>query len=122
MGNLYKKKQKALAFVEFTEDDEADVEDLFSVEFYLRLVNGEFECEIRLIELVVGRPRVRRRIEDHLMANPLPREVHFSHYRPARYFSENAKLLAEHSGDEDVDRLKRFSKRSIRYCRRKFCT
>ena len=107
--NLYKKKllkkQKVLSFADFTQGDEADVEDLFSVEFYLRLVNGEFGCAIQSTELTVGPPRVLRRIEDHLAENPLPQEARFSHYRPARYFSANANSLAEHLGDEDVDRF-----------------
>ena len=51
--SLYKrkllKKQKALTYVDFIQGDEADAEDLFRADFYLRLVNGEFGCEIRLL-------------------------------------------------------------------------
>ncbi len=105
--NLYRKKllkrQKILTFAEFTQDDEADIEDLFGVEFYLRLVNAEFGCEIRSTELDSDHPRVIRRIEEYLKGSPLPEEVRFSHYRPARYFSENADSLAEHLGDNDFD-------------------
>ena len=107
--NLYKKKllkqQKVMTYADFTQGNEADVEDLFSVEFYLRLVNGEFGCTILSSELTVGYPRVLRRIEDHLAQNPLPQEARFSHYRPARYFSANVNSLAEHLGDEDVGRF-----------------
>ncbi len=107
--NLYKrkllKKRKVLTFADFIRGDEADVEDLFSVEFYLRLVNGEFGCAIQSTELAVGHPRVLRRIEDHLKENPLPQEARFSHYRPACYFNANANSLAEHLGDEDVGRF-----------------
>ncbi|MDE0416421.1 MAG: AAA family ATPase [bacterium] len=109
LDNLYRKKllkkQQVLTFADFTEDDEADVEDLFSVEFYLRLVNGEFGCAIESADLAVGHPRILRRIEDHLTENPLPQEARFSHYRPARYFSAKANSLAEHLREEDVDRF-----------------
>ena len=107
--NLYKKKllkkQKVLTFADFAEGEEADVEDLFSVEFYLRLVNEEFGCAIRPTDLAVGHPRVLRRIEDHLTKSPLAQQARFSHYRPARYFSANASSLAEHLGNEEVDRF-----------------
>ena len=55
IANLYKrkllKKQKVLTYADFTQGDEADVEDLFSSEFYLRLVNSEFGCAIQCIRL-----------------------------------------------------------------------
>ncbi len=107
--NLYRKKllkrQNILTFTDFTQGDEADIEDLFGVEFYLRLVNAEFGCEIRSTELDSDHPRVIWRIEEYLKGNPLPGEVRFSHYRPARYFSENANALAEHLGDNDLGRF-----------------
>ena len=52
--NLYKKKllkqQQVLTYADFVERDEADVEDMFDPEFYLKLVNSEFG-----ISLTVGR-------------------------------------------------------------------
>ena len=107
--NLYKKKllkkRKVLTYAGFTQGSEADVEDLFSPEFYLRLVNEEFGCLIQAADLTDGPPRILRRLEDHLTENPLPPEARFNHYRPARYFSANVSSLAQHLGDEDVGRF-----------------
>ena len=109
MEDLYKKKllkkKKVLTFADFAKGSEADVEDLFSPEFYLRLVNDEFGCSIRTADLSGGHPRILRRLEDHLTENPLPQKAHFNHYRPARYFSTNVNSLDEHLGDEDVGRF-----------------
>ena len=100
------KKQKVLTLADFTQGHEADVEDLFGIEFYNSLVNGEFGCAIQSTVSVVGRPRVLRRIEDRLTENPLPQDACFSHHcRPARCLSANVKSLAEHLGDEGVDRF-----------------
>ena len=96
------KKQKVLTFADFTQGDEADVEDLFCVEFFLCLVNGEFGCAIQSTELGGGHPRILRRIEDHLAEHPLPQDARLNHYRPAGYFSANVNSLAEHLRDEDV--------------------
>ncbi len=104
--NLYKRKllkrQQVLTYADFTQGDEADVEDLFNVEFYLRLVNGEFGCSIQPADLCSGHPRVLRRVEKCLTENPLPQEARFNHYRPARYFSSNVESLAEHLREEEL--------------------
>ena len=45
--NLYKgklrKKKQVLTFADFTGGTEADIEDMFATEFYIGLMNGEFE-------------------------------------------------------------------------------
>ena len=109
--NLYKRKllkrQQVLTYADFTQGDEADVEDLFNVEFYLRLVNGEFGCSIQPADLCSGHPRVLRRVEKCLTENPLPQEARFNHYRPARYFSSNVESLAEHLREEELVRFEK---------------
>ena len=95
--NLYKekllKKQKVLTYADFTGSGEADVEDMFGVDFYLKLVNGEYRCGIQPAELTSRHPRVLRRIEEYLENSPLPKGARFNHYRPARYFSDHVESL-----------------------------
>ena len=109
--NIYKKKllkkRKVLTYADFTAGGSADVEDLFSADFYLRLVNDEFGCAIQSADLSSGHPRILRRLEEYLRENPLPQKARFNHYRPARYFSSNIETLVKHLGDEELVRFER---------------
>ena len=95
--NLYKekllKKNQVLTFADFTEADEADIEDLFESDFYLDLVNAEFGTTIRGGDLPQINQRIIPRLEKYFENTPLPNSAKFNHYRPARYFSENAGRL-----------------------------
>ena len=85
--NLYKskllKKQNVLTFADYVEGNEADIEDMFDPEFYLNLVNGEFNTSLGLGDLSVTHPRILHRLEQHLESNPLSDGVSFNHYRPS---------------------------------------
>ena len=52
--SLYKskllKKQQVMTFADFTGGSEADIEDMFAPEFYLKLVNGEFGAALNLLQ------------------------------------------------------------------------
>ena len=93
---LYKekllKKANVLSFADFTRAAEADVEDMFKPEFYIDLVNAEFATQlskpIEVTQLTSQHPRILVRIEEYLKQHPL-KSGQFSHFRPARYFSEN---------------------------------
>lgn len=110
---LYKekllKKANVLSFADFTKTAEADVEDMFNPEFYIDLVNAEFATQlskpINVTQLTSQHPRILVRIEEYLKLHPL-KSGKFSHYRPARYFSENIKQLA---GNITIETKKRFS-------------
>ena len=108
--NLYKdkllKQSNVLTFADFVPNREADIEDLFQPELYLKLVNAEFAAEITLEKLPKG-PRILRRIELFLESNPLPGGVDLNHYRPARYFSENIGELEEELGDVCLNRFRK---------------
>lgn len=94
--DLYKKKllnkKNVLTYADFLDQDTADVEDLFDREFYVKLVNMEFEKQLKdpieVKELNDKEPRVIKAIETRLKANPM-KSGSFSHYRPARYMSEH---------------------------------
>ena len=109
--NLYKKKllkkNHVLTYADFVGDNEADVEDMFDPEFYLKLVNEEFGTSLTVNDLPPGPPRIVRRLEDHFENNPLPNGAKFNHYRPALYLSKNLDSL---EGDLTEEELEHFQK------------
>lgn len=92
--NLYKKKllEKSCVFTyaDFVDATEVDIEDLFERKTYLGWVNAEFDIKtpIKVGDLNSDSPRILMALEDYLKKNPL-KNGQFSHYRPARYFSDN---------------------------------
>ena len=97
--NLYKsklvKKQQVLTFADFTVGDEADIEDMFEQEFYIGLVNREYQTCIKVSDFTATHPRIVYRLEEHIEENSLPGGARYNHYRPARYFSENIATLKD---------------------------
>jgi predicted ATP-dependent endonuclease of OLD family len=100
------KKANVMTFADFTKSAEADIEDMFGAEFYVDLVNAEFEGQlatpIDLKTLKSKEPRILQRLEKHFEEHPL-KDGSFSHYRPARYFTENSKKLAKKLPKEAKD-------------------
>ncbi len=109
--NLYKRKLLAknnvFTYARYTGTDEADVEDMFHSEFYLRLVNGAFGATIAVSDLKRGHPRILRRIEEYVRGHPLPDGASFNHYRPARYFAANAGAVESGLTEAELDRFQR---------------
>ena len=107
--NLYKKKllkkNQVLTYANFVGNNEADVEDMFAPEFYLKLVNGEFETSLSVTDILTGSPRIVRRLEDHFEKKPLLNGVKFNHYRPALYLSKNLDSLEGDLTKSDLDRF-----------------
>lgn len=104
---LLKKKQVA-TYGDFVGKSEADVEDMFERDFYVDLVNAEFVKELKdsieASSLNAKEPRTLRAIESFLADNPFQTGA-FGHYRPARYFSENAATLWPKVSDATKDRF-----------------
>jgi predicted ATP-dependent endonuclease of OLD family len=117
--NLYKRKllqkKHVLTFTEFTGSPEADIEDMFDASFYLMLVNAEYAKELskkpKESDIKKGHPRVLVRLEHFLKTNPLKGTVQFGHFRPARYFAENAAKLAAGIPLATLDRFEAAFKR-----------
>ena len=94
--NLYKKKllakKKVLTYADILEQNEADIEDLFDKNFYVELVNKEFEQQLEkpidVDNLNSNSPRILKALEEYFVEHPL-KYGEFGHYRPARYFFEN---------------------------------
>lgn len=104
---LLKKKQVA-TYADFVGTNEADVEDMFERDFYVSLVNAEFARELKkpigIASLNAKEPRTLRAIEAFLVDNPFKSGA-FGHYRPARYFSENAGAFWPTVSDATKDRF-----------------
>ncbi len=108
--NLYKKRlikeNNILTFADFVQGDEADIEDMFSPQFYLKLVNEEFGSSISEDVLHSGHPRILVRIESYLENSPLANGQRFNHYRPARYFTENIEVLEAELTEGELDHFR----------------
>ena len=100
------KKANVMTFAVFTRSAEADIEDMFGAEFYVDLVNAEFETQLAapndIKALKSKEPRILQRLEKYFEEHPF-KDGSFSHYRPARYFSENSKKLAKKLPKEAKD-------------------
>lgn len=106
---LYKrkllKKKNVLTFADYVDGTEADIEDMFSPEFYIGLINSVYGSSISVDDLTFDHPRIIRRVEEHLSSRPLPEGGKFNHYRPARYLIENIDTLSSKLGDENLRRF-----------------
>lgn len=111
--NLYKrkllKKQNVLTFAEFTGGTEADIEDMFDVDFYLKIVNDEYVREldkpITKEMLTFKAHRIVPKLDNFFTANPQKSGVNFNHYRPARYFTENISSLMTKKQQKTLDQF-----------------
>lgn len=111
IDNLYKKrllkKEQVLTFADFTKTAEADIEDMFTPEFYVELVNAEYRSQLQKpieVQELPQHPRILVRIEKHLEANPLS-SGGFNHFRPARFLSENLGTFSSRIDGVTLDRF-----------------
>lgn len=94
--NLYKKrllkKKNVLTYADFAGSEEADVEDMFDDDFYIALVNREYDANltapVEIANLNSDSLRIVIRLEEYFKTNALENAT-FNHYRPARFLSEN---------------------------------
>ncbi|MBV6505038.1 MAG: hypothetical protein ILNGONEN_00595 [Syntrophorhabdaceae bacterium] len=111
--NLYKrkllKKKNVITYGDFTNTSESDIEDMFSPGFYLALINSEYasnlDAPIEEKAITNKSPRILVRLEEYFAENPIKNSVQFSHYRPARYFAENAATLKSNIPSETLERF-----------------
>jgi predicted ATP-dependent endonuclease of OLD family len=104
--NLYKrrilKKKDVHTYADFTDGKEADAEDMFGIDFYLELINGEFGTEvgapIKKTDIKGKHPRVVVRIEKHIKKS-------LNHFRPARYLVENIAVMEAKIPSDALDRF-----------------
>ena len=85
-------KDRVLTYADFTGNKESDVEDMFTLDFYLKLVNGIFDISIKEADLP-KRSRIISRLESYFKTNPIPNGVRFSHLKPAEYLIKNIESI-----------------------------
>ncbi len=75
---------------------DADIEDIFTPKFYLRLVNGayssELSTELKEADLTEANPRIVKRLESYFKSKDIAKGT-FSHYSPAVYLLQKQKDL-----------------------------
>ena len=107
--DLYKrkllKKNNVFTFADYVGGAEADIEDMFSPEFYLELVNEVYRSSISVDDLTCDHPRIIRRLEEYLSSRNLPEGGKFNHYRPARYLIDHIGALSPRLRNEDLGRF-----------------
>jgi predicted ATP-dependent endonuclease of OLD family len=108
-------KSHVLTFAEFTGTGEADVEDMFDMAFYLKLVNEAYGSKLReapTVEALTSKhPRIIVRLNEFFDATATESSQSFNHYRPARYFHEN---LARLKNSVPASTLERFEQAFLR--------
>ena len=111
MENLYKRKllekRQIITYADYAGSDEADIEDMFEDEFYVKLVNRAYETSILLSDFRTTHPRILRRISEYLDKNQLPKDATFNHYRPARYLSDNLASMEEEICEDTLCRFQK---------------
>lgn len=117
--NLFKrkllKKNHVLTFADFTGLNEADIEDMFEPDFYIRLINEEYKSalskSLKSSDLNRHLPRVITRLDGYFAKNPLKGSASFSHFRPARYLAEHIGTLKPEISSSTLDRFEEVFKR-----------
>lgn len=108
-------KSHVLTFGDFTSGSEADIEDMFDLSFYLKLVTLEYGSSFTKKPLVKdlkkGNPRIVVRLEEFFEKNPTKEGNRFNHYRPARYLNENLGTLMNSVPVTTIDRFEEAFKR-----------
>lgn len=117
--NLFKrkllKKNHVLTFADFTGTSEADIEDMFEPDFYIRLINEEYKSALskplKSSELNSHLPRMITRLDAYFAKSPLKGSASFSHFRPARYLAEHIGTLKPTISPSTLDRFDEAFKR-----------
>lgn len=102
IDNLYKQKllkqNRIFTYADFISANEADIEDLFDADFYIKLVNDKFGYSLNLNDLPTTSSRIVKRIEEHLGRK-------YNHYSPARYFNDNINSIQNELTDKVLNRF-----------------
>ena len=85
-------KDRVLTYADFTGNKESDVEDMFTPDFYLELVEGTYGISIKK-ENVPKRSRIISRLEKYFETDPIPNDGRFRHLKPAEYLMKNIETI-----------------------------
>lgn len=111
LENLYKhpllKRNKVHTFAEFTGESSADIEDMFSHDFYLQLFNAKYGTDLTLDKLSSKSPRIIERIKQYFNENQSPDgKFHDFHYGVASYFASHSEDLKDQIDAATLDRFR----------------
>jgi energy-coupling factor transporter ATP-binding protein EcfA2 len=114
-SNRILESDRLMTFASLLDKEEADVEDVFSPELYIAIVNDAFQLagEMRLqldqvLEQEPGTDRIVKKVEACFRVMP-PDAPEFDHYRPAEWLFRNQEILDGDSA-QVVDTLNRASR------------
>ena len=100
--------ENAVKWVEVTRVRDADIEDLFEPNFYLKLVNlaysSELEEPLTMKAISESNPRIVERIKSHFSSAGIAGGS-FDRYRPAAYLLENFDKVKYDISEETVDKI-----------------
>ena len=101
-------EENAVKWVEVTRVRDADIEDLFEPNFYLKLVNlayhDELEDPLTMKAISESNPRIVERIKSHFNSAQIA-GGNFDRYRPASYLLENFDKLKYDIGDDTIGKI-----------------
>lgn len=82
---------------------------MFERSFLLKIINLEYKSvldkDIEEAELEPGVPRINICLEKYFAKNPMKESIKYSHYRIARYFTENVDELSNSISGKTLDRF-----------------
>lgn len=91
----------------FVGNDDADIEDLFTPAFYVKLVNGAYATKLNpklTLKLLTDKnPRITRRVESYFKANNVG-NGRFNHFPPSSYLLREQKTLLKQLDDKTIER------------------
>jgi hypothetical protein len=91
--NGYLGRHSLVLVSEVTGQADSDIEDIFTASFYLDLVNGAYNANIKVGDLAAKGGRIVARLERHFRENGIAGGA-LNHYKPSAYFlREQVKLL-----------------------------
>ena len=100
--------ENAVKWVEVTRVRDADIEDLFEPNFYLKLVNlaysSELEEPLTMKAISESNPRIVERIKSHFSSAGIAGGS-FDRYRPAAYLLENFDKVKYDISEDTVDKI-----------------
>lgn len=118
INNLYKenilRRSNLILYSDYIEKlNEADVEDMFQPNFYLRLLNDTFSTSIKVKDLQPKNRPIISRLDHLAKQNSI---IHsqlsynqnsFNHNRPAKYFASNFDEIKTRLQDTELDRFRK---------------
>ena len=118
IDNLYKenilRRNNLILYSDYIENlREADVEDMFQPNFYIRLLNDTFDTSIKVKDLQLKSRPIISRLDHLARQNSI---IHsqlsynqnsFNHNRPAKYFASNFDEIKTRLQDTELDRFRK---------------